>query len=82
MRARWLVSLPFVVIVVLFALSNRDTVGLAFWPLVEGLFMPLYLAVLLSLLAGYLVGRLHQRLKPQPKPSLPTPPPAATPKKI
>ena len=76
MRARWLVSLPFVVIVILFALSNRETIGLAFWPLVDGLFMPLYLAVLLSLLAGYLLGRLHQRLKPRPKPTLP----AATPK--
>lgn len=52
----WLVGLPFAVIVVVFALSNRGGVALAFWPFEEGLNLPVYLAVLAPLLVGFVLG--------------------------
>jgi uncharacterized integral membrane protein len=62
-RFAWLFSLPFAAVVVVFALSNRETVVLAFWPLLDGLAMPLYLAVLVPLIAGFFIGSLVQRLR-------------------
>jgi uncharacterized integral membrane protein len=73
-RLTWLFGLPFAAIVLVFAVSNRDTVLISFWPLTDGLAMPLFLAVLFPLLVGFLVGSLHQRLKRRrlpPKPPLP-----------
>ncbi len=62
-RLPWLVGLPFGAIIVVFALSNRETVVVALWPFVDGLAMPLYLAELLSLLAGFLIGVVFQSLR-------------------
>jgi len=42
--------------VVLFALSNRQAVDLAFWPLSYSVATPVYLAVALAFLGGFLVG--------------------------
>lgn len=55
---RWIIGLPLAVLVVLFALSNRQTTTVALWPFEDGLAMPVYLVVLLPLLAGFLVGFL------------------------
>jgi lipopolysaccharide assembly protein A len=44
------------VFLVLFAVSNRETVSLALWPLPFILELPLYLLFFLSLLIGALVG--------------------------
>ncbi len=42
--------------VVLFALSNRQAVDLAFWPLPYSVATPVYLAVAVAFLGGFLVG--------------------------
>jgi lipopolysaccharide assembly protein A len=54
----WLVTLPLAIIIVLFAVSNRDGIIVTFWPLPVTLEAPLYLVVLLALFAGFLVGEL------------------------
>jgi lipopolysaccharide assembly protein A len=54
----WLVTLPAAIILVIFAISNREHVTVAFWPLPARLEAPLYLVVLLALLAGFLFGEL------------------------
>jgi len=54
----WIVTLPAAIILVVFAVSNRMTVTVAFWPLPAQLEAPLYLVVLLALLAGFLAGEL------------------------
>jgi uncharacterized integral membrane protein len=54
----WLVTLPLAIIVVIFAVSNREGVIVTFWPLPVSLEAPLYLVVLLALFAGFLVGEL------------------------
>jgi uncharacterized integral membrane protein len=43
-------------VVVLFSVSNRETVSVAFWPLPFVADVPLYLLCLLSLLIGGLIG--------------------------
>ena len=73
-RLTWLVGLPFAAVVILFALSNRETVVLAFWPFVDGVAMPLFLAVLFPLMAGFFLGKLHQRLKRRRTPQKSLPP--------
>jgi uncharacterized integral membrane protein len=54
----WLVTLPLAVIIVLFAVSNRDGVIVTFWPIPLAIEAPLYLIVLLALFAGFLGGEL------------------------
>ncbi len=54
----WLIGLPLAILVVLFALSNRQTMTVGLWPFDEGLALPAFLAVLLPLLAGFLAGFL------------------------
>jgi putative membrane protein len=43
-------------ILVLFAISNRETVSLTLWPLPFLVDLPLYLVFFLSLLLGFLIG--------------------------
>lgn len=52
----WIVTLPIALVAVLFAVSNRDVVTWALWPLPFTLEAPLYLATLVALLAGFLAG--------------------------
>jgi uncharacterized integral membrane protein len=54
----WLVTLPLALIIVLFAVSNRDGVVVTFWPIPLAIEAPLYLVVLLALAVGFLVGEL------------------------
>ena len=54
----WIVGFGLAAIVVVFALSNRETVLIGFWPLADGLAAPIYLAVLLPFLAGMAAGWL------------------------
>ncbi len=62
---RRFLALPFAAVIVVFALSNRETVLLGFWPLVNGLAVPLFLALLGAglggLLLGLLIGRFRRR---------------------
>jgi uncharacterized integral membrane protein len=54
----WLVTFPVMVVVVVFAVANRQEVTLHFWPLAESGPVPVWLLVLGSFLAGILVGWL------------------------
>lgn len=46
------------IVLALFAVSNREAVELALWPLPLSMTAPLYLVILLTLLAGFLLGLL------------------------
>ncbi len=50
------VFLVIAIILILFAVSNRETVSVGFWPLPFLADVPLYLLCFLSLLAGALIG--------------------------
>jgi len=52
----WLVTAPLALLLIIFAVSNRDSTVVTFWPLPAELAAPLYLIVLLSLLVGFLAG--------------------------
>jgi uncharacterized integral membrane protein len=52
----WIVGLPLAVVVVVFAVANRQTVELDLWPLPYSIDLPIYLAVLVPLLLGLLLG--------------------------
>ncbi len=54
----WIIGLPLAVVVVVFALSNRQTLTLGFLPFDEVLMVPVYLAVLAPLAGGFLLGFL------------------------
>lgn len=53
---RLLLAAPFLIVLVLFALSNRQPVTLGFWPTDFGLVVPLSAAVLAVAAAAFLVG--------------------------
>lgn len=53
---RLLLGAPFLIVLVLFALSNRQPVTLGFWPTDFRLVMPLSGAVLIVAAAAFLVG--------------------------
>lgn len=55
---RPLLAAPFLVIVVLFALSNTEPVSLAFWPTELRLRLPLALAVLAAMAIAFIAGGL------------------------
>lgn len=54
----WLVGLAIAILIVAFALSNREAVTVAFWPLSEGVAMPAYAAMLVPLALGVVLGLL------------------------
>ena len=54
----WTIGVLLAVVVVDFAVSNRDVVAFSFWPFIDGLALPLYLALLLPLLLGLALGWL------------------------
>jgi putative membrane protein len=53
---RLLIALPFLLLVLLFALSNRQVVELGLWPLAETVSMPLSLATLTLMALSFLAG--------------------------
>ena len=50
------------ILLILFAVSNRETVSLELWPLPFLVDLPLYLAFFLSLLAGAVIGAVAARI--------------------
>jgi uncharacterized integral membrane protein len=52
----FLVTFPITIFVILFAVSNRDMVPMALWPLPGSLEAPLYVLVLVCVAAGFLLG--------------------------
>ncbi len=57
-RLSWIVSLPLLVVAVVFAVTNRHAVPVRLWPLQLELELPLYLLVLVALALGLLAGML------------------------
>jgi uncharacterized integral membrane protein len=59
MRLLWWIMLAVVaVVLILFAVSNREMVSVGLWPLPDLLQLPLYLVLLGALFVGFIVGEL------------------------
>jgi len=54
----WLIFIPFAIVVVVFAVSNRGPIPINFWPLPFSEQVPLYLITLGTLAVGAFVGGL------------------------
>jgi uncharacterized integral membrane protein len=54
----WVALTVAALLLILFAVSNRETVSVGLWPLPDAAVLPLYLVVLACLLVGFLVGQL------------------------
>jgi uncharacterized integral membrane protein len=54
----WMVLALAAVVLILFAVSNRETVSVELWPLPALMELPLYLLVLGTLVLGFVVGEL------------------------
>jgi len=52
----WIVSIPLMVVAVVFAVANRGTATIDLWPLDLTLVVPMYLIVLVPLFVGFLLG--------------------------
>jgi uncharacterized integral membrane protein len=52
----WLVGLPLTILIILFAVSNRQTITIGLWPLTEGIAAPAYVIGLVPLTFGALLG--------------------------
>jgi uncharacterized integral membrane protein len=58
MKILWWVVLALVALVLIFfAIANRQTVSLGFWPLPAAVELPLYLVVLGTLVIGFFAGQ-------------------------
>jgi uncharacterized integral membrane protein len=55
---RWFLIGLLALLLIVFAVANRNTVTLTLWPLPIAIDAPLYLVVLLTLLVGFLLGEL------------------------
>jgi uncharacterized integral membrane protein len=55
-RLRLLVTLPAMVVLVVFAVANREAVTVSLWPFPIGVEAPLFLPILLALFAGLVMG--------------------------
>lgn len=55
-RIAWIVTIPIALVAISFAVSNRELVTVALWPLPGAITAPLYLVVLLPLVLGFLAG--------------------------
>lgn len=53
---RLLIAAPFLLILILFALSNTETVHLTLWPTDFSLAMPLSIAILVAMAIAFLLG--------------------------
>jgi lipopolysaccharide assembly protein A len=53
---RSLIAVPFLLVLVIFVLSNRDTVTIGFWPTDARLDMPLSVALLIAAAIALVVG--------------------------
>jgi uncharacterized integral membrane protein len=54
----WVVTAVVALLLVIFAVSNRESVTVTFWPLPVLIEAPLYLIVLLATVLGFLFGEL------------------------
>ena len=51
-----LITLPFLLLAILFAISNRATVEITIWPLPYAVTLPLFVTILAMLFIGFLIG--------------------------
>jgi uncharacterized integral membrane protein len=54
----WIITALVALVVVVFAVSNRATVALTFFPLPAEVQAPLYLVVIAAVILGFLIGAL------------------------
>jgi len=54
----WIVAAPIVILVVLFAVSNRDSITLRLWPFPDQLTLLIPLFTLIQLFVGFLLGAI------------------------
>src|SRR5580704_949748 len=54
----WIVLALAALLLILFAVSNRESVAVGLWPLPALVEMPLYLLLLATLVLGFVVGQL------------------------
>jgi uncharacterized integral membrane protein len=54
----WIITIPFALLLLSFAISNREMVTLGLWPLPFRIDAPVYLVALLPLLFGVVIGGL------------------------
>jgi uncharacterized integral membrane protein len=54
--ARWALGLPMLAVAILFALDNRGTLALNFWPTGYVVSLPVYMAVFAAVLTGFVLG--------------------------
>ena len=52
----WIVGLPLVLAAAFFAVDNRETVAVSFWPFAEPLQIPLFVAIITPLYVGVVLG--------------------------
>lgn len=57
-RFAWIITIPLTVVIVLFAVSNRQSVAIDLFPLPSTLSAPLFAVVLVTLVVGILIGAL------------------------
>jgi uncharacterized integral membrane protein len=57
-RFAWILTLPIIALVTVFAVMNRQDVALNLWPLPWDFAMPVFLLTLLLILFGFLFGAL------------------------
>jgi len=55
-RFSYMISLPLAVILVVFAIANRESLAINFWPLPWIASLPSFLALFFALLIGFLAG--------------------------
>jgi lipopolysaccharide assembly protein A len=55
---RWLIAAPFLLVLVIFVLSNRAPVAIGFWPTDLSWDVPLSIAVLIAAALAFLFGAL------------------------
>ena len=53
---RWIITLPLALILIVFAVSNRNQVDVSLWPLDFIVRWPLFVFVYVGVLAGFLAG--------------------------
>lgn len=63
---RWIVTIPLAVAIIVFSVSNRESVLVDPWPLGGPLFVPLYILVLGAAAGGLLAGSTMQWLTHAP----------------
>ncbi len=54
----WILTLPLTVVVIVFAVANREFVPLDLWPFEFALEVPVFALVLVSIFLGFLIGAL------------------------